>query len=301
MRTDAARGAKLSRRMLELALIKVAERWQLSWINVADYEALGIIEGCSHELAHALDLGTDFEDALRDMGGVEANEHEAAALRIEVAALTILGLRLSMRRLWTTANWDGDIGVPALAQLQAPLNRHERSCARRFVAMVNREVALRHPSSPRAVQGKGIPLVKLTEKQLQCLKCVAKEDPPPFKVTTMESLAQKDLVEHTSLGWRLTAAGRLLLSRRRAATTEVRPAEDRTRTAEVLSRSVDELDLSVRAANCLQLAKIRTLGDLVQRTADDIRRVKWSNNQVVRNIEGALAEFGLSLTGCSTS
>lgn len=70
--------------------------------------------------------------------------------------------------------------------------------------------------------------MKLTEKQRQCLEHVAKADRPqrqrrspprltswrwmpPFKITTVESLARKGLVEHTSLGWRLTLDGRLLL------------------------------------------------------------------------------------------
>lgn len=53
---------------------------------------------------------------------------------------------------------------------------------------------------------------KLTEKQLQCLEYVAQGDRPPFKRTTVESLARKGLVEHTSLGWRMTPQGQLLLA-----------------------------------------------------------------------------------------
>lgn len=55
--------------------------------------------------------------------------------------------------------------------------------------------------------------MKLTEKQRQCLAYVAKGDRPPFKITTVESLARKGLVEHTSLGWRVTPEGRVLLSK----------------------------------------------------------------------------------------
>ena len=62
--------------------------------------------------------------------------------------------------------------------------------------------------------------MKLTEKQRQCLEYVAQGDrlliserfDPPFKITTVESLARKGLVEHTSLGWRVTHEGRVLLS-----------------------------------------------------------------------------------------
>lgn len=56
---------------------------------------------------------------------------------------------------------------------------------------------------------------RLTSKQRQCLEYVAKGDRPPFKITTVESLARKDLVEHTSLGWRLTADGQHLIAQAR--------------------------------------------------------------------------------------
>jgi hypothetical protein len=59
--------------------------------------------------------------------------------------------------------------------------------------------------------------MKLTKKQIQCLEYVAKGDRPPFKITTVESLARKGLVEHTSLGWRMTLEGQLLLAKVRAA------------------------------------------------------------------------------------
>ena len=55
--------------------------------------------------------------------------------------------------------------------------------------------------------------MKLTEKQRQCLEYVAQGNRPPFKITTVESLARKGLVEHTSLGWRVTPEGQALLSK----------------------------------------------------------------------------------------
>jgi hypothetical protein len=123
-----------ARRSLEHALVEVAERWQLSAVNVAGYRALDIIEGFAHEIAHVIDLGPDFEGSIREMSNAEANEHEAATLRIEVAALAMLGVRLSARRLWATANWRS-ARIP-FAQLLTPMSRHERNCVKRFVAMV---------------------------------------------------------------------------------------------------------------------------------------------------------------------
>jgi ribosomal protein S19E (S16A) len=53
--------------------------------------------------------------------------------------------------------------------------------------------------------------VRLSEKQIQTLECVAQSKRPPFKRTTVESLAKHHLVEHTSIGWRLTELGRVIL------------------------------------------------------------------------------------------
>lgn len=127
----------LPRRDLGAALLKIADRRRLNWINAADYAELGTIEGIAHELAHTLDLGPNFEVQLRAMGDVEANEHEIAALRIELTALARLGVRLSPRRLWLFANWR-EIGRPSLTQLRAPLTQHESNCVRCFVAAVRR-------------------------------------------------------------------------------------------------------------------------------------------------------------------
>jgi len=45
---------------------------------------------------------------------------------------------------------------------------------------------------------------------------------------------------------------------------------------ENLFRSVDELELSVRSANCLQNANIKTIGDLVQKTEAEMLKTKTS-------------------------
>jgi hypothetical protein len=123
-----------SRQILEAALYRIAGHWKLSGINAADYRELGAIEGIAHELAHALDLGPAFEAQIRDMANSEANNHEAVALRIEAAALTALGVHLSMRRLRAYANWR-NAPLPSIMQLQAPLTSHEQHCVKRFVSM----------------------------------------------------------------------------------------------------------------------------------------------------------------------
>jgi DNA-directed RNA polymerase subunit alpha len=64
---------------------------------------------------------------------------------------------------------------------------------------------------------------------------------------------------------------------------------------ENLFRSVDELELSVRSANCLQNANIKTIGDLVQRTEADMLKTKNFGRKSLKEIKEILAEMGLSL------
>ena len=64
---------------------------------------------------------------------------------------------------------------------------------------------------------------------------------------------------------------------------------------ENLYRSVDELELSVRSANCLQNANIKTIGDLVQRTEAEMLKTKNFGRKSLKEIKDTLAEMGLSL------
>jgi DNA-directed RNA polymerase subunit alpha len=62
-----------------------------------------------------------------------------------------------------------------------------------------------------------------------------------------------------------------------------------------LFRSVHELELSVRAANCLKNANIKTIGDLVQRTESEMLRTKNFGRKSLNEIKEILSEMGLSL------
>lgn len=64
---------------------------------------------------------------------------------------------------------------------------------------------------------------------------------------------------------------------------------------ENLLRPVDELELSVRAANCLQAANIRFIGELVQRTEAEMLKTKNFGRKSLREIKDLLAGMGLSL------
>jgi DNA-directed RNA polymerase subunit alpha len=62
-----------------------------------------------------------------------------------------------------------------------------------------------------------------------------------------------------------------------------------------LLRSVHELELSVRAANCLKNANIRTIADLVQRTEAEMLKTKNFGRKSLNEIKEILQEMGLSL------
>jgi DNA-directed RNA polymerase subunit alpha len=64
---------------------------------------------------------------------------------------------------------------------------------------------------------------------------------------------------------------------------------------EYLNRSVDELELSVRSANCLKNAGIRTIRDLVQKTEKDMLETKNFGRKSLNEIRDILRPMGLSL------
>jgi DNA-directed RNA polymerase subunit alpha len=62
-----------------------------------------------------------------------------------------------------------------------------------------------------------------------------------------------------------------------------------------LERPVSELELSVRASNCLEAARIETVGELVQKTEADLLRVRSFGKTSLREVKRKLADWGLSL------
>jgi len=63
---------------------------------------------------------------------------------------------------------------------------------------------------------------------------------------------------------------------------------------EVLNRSVEELELSVRSYNCLKNANIQTIGDLVQKTEAEMLRTKNFGRKSLNEIKEILGNLGLS-------
>lgn len=62
-----------------------------------------------------------------------------------------------------------------------------------------------------------------------------------------------------------------------------------------LFRNVSELELSVRAANCLKNANIKTIADLVQKTELEMLKTKNFGKKSLNEIKEILSEMGLGL------
>jgi len=72
-------------------------------------------------------------------------------------------------------------------------------------------------------------------------------------------------------------------------------AEARPTLNELLYRPVEGLPISVRAFNGLQNADIKYIGELVQRTEQDMLKIKNFGRKSLNEIKGVLADMGLSL------
>jgi DNA-directed RNA polymerase subunit alpha len=64
---------------------------------------------------------------------------------------------------------------------------------------------------------------------------------------------------------------------------------------ENLSKSVEELELSVRSYNCLKNANIKTIGELVQKSESEMLKTKNFGRKSLNEIKEILETLGLSL------
>jgi DNA-directed RNA polymerase subunit alpha len=63
----------------------------------------------------------------------------------------------------------------------------------------------------------------------------------------------------------------------------------------LLDMTIEELDLSVRSYNCLKRAGINTVGELIQRTEEDMMKVRNLGKKSLEEVVQKLAELGLKL------
>ncbi len=100
------------------------------------------------------------------------------------------------------------------------------------------------------------------------------------------SFAAKILNEHLNLFVDLSEE---------AGNVEVMVVKDTDSNKQTLEMTVEELDLSVRSFNCLKRANIHKVGDLIEKTEDDMMKVRNLGKKSLDEVIAKLAQFGLSL------
>lgn len=73
------------------------------------------------------------------------------------------------------------------------------------------------------------------------------------------------------------------------------PTSEEEQLRRLLSQPVDDLELSVRSANCLRGANIRTIGELVVRTDQELLKFRNFGKKSLEEIKEKLAKYGLTL------
>lgn len=106
------------------------------------------------------------------------------------------------------------------------------------------------------------------------------------------SLAAKVLSEHLSLFINLSEA---------ASKTAVMVDKPNDETEQILEMSIDELELSVRSYNCLKRAGINTVAELINKTPDDMMKVRNLGRKSLEEVLAKLDELGLELNQGETS
>ena len=99
------------------------------------------------------------------------------------------------------------------------------------------------------------------------------------------SYAAKIMIEHMALFASLTDQVMPV--------SMIQPEEDNK--GKVLEMTIEELELSVRAYNCLKRAGINSVAELVQRNQEDMMKVRNLGRKSLEEVEQKLQELGLAL------
>ena len=100
------------------------------------------------------------------------------------------------------------------------------------------------------------------------------------------SLAAKVLTEHLNLFVDLSDQGY---------STEIMVEKDDKSKEKVLEMTIEELDLSVRSFNCLKRAGINTVEDLINKSEDDMMKVRNLGRKSLEEVVYKLNSLGFSL------
>ena len=72
-------------------------------------------------------------------------------------------------------------------------------------------------------------------------------------------------------------------------------SEEQNRLRKLLNMSVNEIELSVRAANCLNNANITTVGELAMKSEQEMLKYRNFGKKSLNEIKDKLEQLGLSL------
>lgn len=114
-----------------------------------------------------------------------------------------------------------------------------------------------------------------------------------IKATNALSMAAKFLNEHFSIVEDLNT----LIKQ-----SETMTQREETVTNSKMDRKIEDLDLSVRSYNCLKRANINTVGELTQKTEEEMMKVRNLGRKSLKEVVQKLREIGLDLknsTGAS--
>lgn len=100
------------------------------------------------------------------------------------------------------------------------------------------------------------------------------------------SLAAKVITEHLNLFVNLSAEG---------ADADIMVEKGESGKEKVLEMTIEELDLSVRSFNCLKRAGINTVEDLINKTEDDMMKVRNLGRKSLEEVINKLATLGFTL------
>lgn len=79
-----------------------------------------------------------------------------------------------------------------------------------------------------------------------------------------------------------------------AKNTEIMVEKGEDKKEQVLETTIEELDLSVRSFNCLKRAGINTVKDLINKSEDDMMKVRNLGRKSLEEVQGKLKELKLS-------
>ncbi len=100
------------------------------------------------------------------------------------------------------------------------------------------------------------------------------------------SLAAKVLSEHLNLFIELSESAR---------SAEVMVEKDEEKKDKALEMNIEDLELSVRSFNCLKRANINTVEELINKTPDDMMKVRNLGRKSLEEVLQKLDELGLAL------